>query len=345
MKKRFWTLLTVILFCLLIFIIISNPDITSKGSANGIMLSGKIIIPSLFPFSVCVLYIMKSGVMNCLNFLTPITKKIFNLNGQCFGIFILSMIGGYPLGAKLLNEAIETNQISAETAGYMLNYCINAGPAFVILAVGAGALGSKELGTILFISHILGSLILSLLFRNKTKSHKITSANSYASIADDFTSAVSSASSAIFSICVYVIFFSVISAYLKSYDLIFLKPFTYLFEVTNAAFDTKNIYLISFLLGFSGISILCQIMSVGKLIKINYLSLMFSRILHGVISTVFCYTLVKIFKISVTVSAQIKYTATYGGIPLALSMLSMVIILFISLFSKKSYGNMLKDIV
>ena len=124
-----------------------------------------------------------------------------------------------------------------------------------------------------------------------------------------------------------------------------LKYISPLLEVTNAVTGMRNIVIIAFLLGFAGVSVWCQILSMGKLIKINFAVFTLSRTAHGVLSAVITALLLKAFGIAVTVSASVKYTPTYNGIVLSLSMLSMVIVLIISLFSKKKTGNILKDIV
>ena len=108
------------------------PAISASGAKEGLMLCGSIIIPSLFPFTFCVMFINKSGILKFLKPLNPITQFLFHLNYYEFSLFLLSLIGGYPLGAKLLNQS----GINDKKAKIMINYCINAGPAFVVLAVG-----------------------------------------------------------------------------------------------------------------------------------------------------------------------------------------------------------------
>ena len=44
-----------------IVILILKPELCTKGAAEGLLLAGRVIIPSLFPFTACVLFIMKSG--------------------------------------------------------------------------------------------------------------------------------------------------------------------------------------------------------------------------------------------------------------------------------------------
>lgn len=344
--KKLISLITAAAF---IILVITSPKICTAGAAKGLLLSGRVIIPSLFPFTACVLFIMKSGGLSLLEFAKPFTKMVFHLTPEQFSLMLLSFIGGYPVGAKLLNEAVKSGKLSRENAGVMLNYCVNAGPAFIILAVGSGILGSKKIGYILLIAHIAASLILSLFFGFRINNDNISSKITEESFdtADNFVSAVSDAASAVFSVCAYLILFSAINEYISylSAKVPFLNSVAPLLEVTNAVTGMRNIVIIAFLLGFAGISVWCQILSLSKLIKINFAVFTLSRIAHGILSAIITALLLKMFRIAVTVSSAVKYTATYNGITLSISMLSMVILLIISLFSKKRTGNILRDIV
>ena len=55
--------------------------------------------------------------------------------------------------------------------------------------------------------------------------------------------------------------------------------------------------------------------------------------------------ILKIFKITVKTAATINFSPTYGSAALSLSMLIMVLIFIISVYTKKSTGKLLDDIV
>lgn len=347
--KKTGTAAAAISAVLFIILIIAEPVTCTEGAAEGILLSGRVIIPSLFPFTACVLFIMKSGALNIFKFAEPFTKKIFKLSPELFTLMLLSFIGGYPIGAKLLNEAVNLKKTSPENAGIMLNYCVNAGPAFVILAVGGGIIGSKTVGYILLCAHILSSFFLSFFFGLFLKDEKtacIPEKNN-TNIADNFVNSVSEAASAVFSICAYVILFSTVISYIDRYSgkLTFLKYLSPLLEVTNAVSHTRNILIIAFLLGFAGLCIWSQIISVGRLLKINYPLFALSRIAHGLLSAGITAILLKIFHIPLTTSGAVRFAPSYSTVTLSVSMLCMVIILIITLYTKNKTGKILDDIV
>lgn len=344
-------LATISVFCF-IALIICEPKICTHGACQGILLCGRVIIPSLFPFTVCVLFILKSGVLSILNFTAPFTKKVFNITPELFSIMLLSFLGGYPIGAKLINELVTLKKIDAKSAGVMLNYCVNAGPAFIILAVGNGILGSKNIGYLLLASHITASFILAIIcgqflsLNTNEKTSKTTKLNAI----DNFVISTSEASTATFNICGYIIFFSTLNSYIELIELN-LKPIKYLkplLEVANGISLTKNIFIISFLLGFGGFCVWCQILSLSRKIKIDYIKFIISRILHGILSILLTSILIKIFKISLPTFSngkEFSLNFTYNNISLSISMICMVIILLISIYSKKCAGKILEDLI
>lgn len=340
---------SVIAATIFILLIITQPGACTAGAAEGIILSGRVIVPALFPFTAYVLFLMKSGAANLLWFAEPFTKKIFGLNADLFSVMLLSFLGGYPVGAKLLNEAVKENRISPEDAGVMLHYCVNAGPAFVILAVGGGMLSSKTIGYLLLAAHILPSLLLSIFFGFHLKKSHLPAgrAETRADAADNFVSAVSEAASTVFSICAFVILFSTVQSYLAlfSQTLPFLKYLSALLEVTNGASSAKSIPAVAFLLGFAGVCVWCQILSVGRQIKIRFFGFVLFRVVHGLLSAGFAVLFLKVCGIALTVSTPVRFAPTYGGTALSLSSLCMVLVLMITVYTKKSTGKLLEDIV
>lgn len=349
MKSKDSLFLAALILSVIAIFLIFNPEICKASAIKGIFLCARIIIPSLFPFTVCVLFIIKSGVVYEFKKLDFITKRLFGLNSYPFFILLLSLVGGYPIGAKLLNEAVENKNISPEKAGKMLNYSINAGPAFIIGAVGSGILGSAKAGYILLACHILSTFFLLFILRDKNSCPPPIELKNV-NMADCFVQAVSSAAEVCMSICGYILFFSVITAYIEYFSrlLPLLKPFPFILEITTAISKTNNVYLISFLLGFSGVCVWCQIWALAKNIKIRILSFAFFRVLHGAFSSLLTFVAIKFFGVTLPcISNNVSFSATlfYSTPALSVSLAIMVLLFLISLFSKKHTGKFLCDVV
>lgn len=354
MKKFSALIRPMIIIAILAFVIliISEPQVCTDGAARGILLCGRVIIPSLFPFTVCVLFIMKTGILSYASFLNPFSKRLFRLTGEQFAVMLLSFIGGYPIGAKLINEMYRQNKISLKNAELMVNYCVNAGPAFIVIAVGSAIYSSQRIGYILLFSHIAASFLIALSFRVflRPDDLKTVSNSRKIGVSDNFVLSVSDAASAVFGICSYVILFSAVSAYLENFSdkIIILKYLRCLLEVTVGVSSVKNLITASFLLGFAGFCIWCQVLSVSIGIKINIFVFAAVRILHGAISAVITYFALKIAGVSVSVfsnASDFSAAPVYTTLTLSLSLVSMAVLLIISIASKKYSGNILKDLV
>lgn len=329
--KVFKTLFLIFCFLTLILLIAFSNE-CAMGVTKGLYISANVIVPSLFPFGVIVLMILRSNIK-----LLPDT--VF--------VFILSLIGGYPVGAQLIEEIYKKGVITKKGANIMQCYCINAGPAFVISAIGSSVLRSKKLGVLLLLSHILASLIIKFVLSKRLKKEIIKKSTPKEKTCDFnalFCNCVKDSATSTISICSFIILFSVINAILSQFE--FLKILTYLFEVTSAVTNVKNIYLISFLLGFSGISIWVQIFSVSKQSGIRYFPFVASRIIHGILSTIFTYIAILIFKPNLpTISIETSYLFAVSRLEIAVSIIILMIVVILSLENKNNSRKKLIDLL
>ena len=336
MKKTFKAIkiLPSVLVLMLGILLILNPVTCRENVAKAIIICGRVLIPSLFPFGVCVLFILKSDAVKRIN---PLLL-----------IFIFSLLGGYPMGAKLINEEVLSKRLDRENAEKMLNCCVNAGPAFIVSAVGAGVLKSQKIGYVLLVSHILASLVICLIWgpitQNKTEKRE------YISPVDNFVISASDSAKAVMSICWFVILFSVLTGYLEVYSPRFpiLKPLIFLTEITVAVTKTKNIVLISFLLGFSGFCIWAQVLSVGKDIKINIMKFAFFRLIHGTLSAVFTYITLKIIPLEIPVfsnGVNFSFKPFVSSAALGISLLVLGIVFVISLSNTRENRKILEEFI
>ncbi len=347
-RNRIFSILTFVLLFGFSALLLSKPEICKNSIASSIVLCSGVIIPALYPFGVCTLYFMKSGIFERLDFISPLTLKLFGLSAFPFFIFIFSLIGGYPMGAKLLNEAVNDKILSPESAGKMGRFCVNAGPAFIITAVGSGILGNKKIGIILFASHILSSLIICRFFGKVTSKNKPNKA--VINPVDNFVLSASQTSSAVLSVCAFVILFSVFTAYIEYFanEFVFLKPLMYLVEVTTAITKTRNIYLISFLLGFSNLCIWAQVLAISRNISIKILDFAIFRILHGLLSAFLTFILLKLFPVTInTFSTTYSFTSKtlISNKTLSISLIILGVVFIISLSNRQIYGKILEEIL
>ena len=278
-----------------------KPGVGADGAAYGLVLCGRVIIPALFPSAFFLIFIQKSGALRRLSFLNPFTARVFRQTPEQFGIMLFSLIGGYPLGAKLIDELAADGKISEKNARLMLMYCVNAGPAFIVIAVGSEILHSRPIGIVLLAAHIASSVILALVFgRFIIPGHECPKVAKSVRTADNFVISAGEAASSTLSICFYVILFSAINAYLSFFakKIEWLGFLRFFLEITNGVSGTKNVLLISFLLGFAGISVWFQVLSVSRHIRINLTLFAAARIFHGLLSVCLTAVFLRFFRIA-----------------------------------------------
>ena len=139
------------------------PDGIGEGIHNGLTLCATVILPSMFPFMVLSAFLVKSGLaLRIGRVLEKPTRLLFGLPGCAATAILMSMIGGYPVGAKAVSELKESGELTESQCSRMFCFCVNAGPAFLIFAVGSNMLGSVQVGVILYASQLIASLLIGI---------------------------------------------------------------------------------------------------------------------------------------------------------------------------------------
>ena len=212
MKKIILSLTTVFFA---VFLLIFSGE--ARESVSGAIYDClEIIVPSLFAFSVLAIYLQKSGLYKTA--LKPLTfplSKIFRTDEELCGIFLLSNIGGYPVGATLLSSLADQNRLDRKDAAKLMCCCFGSGPSFIIGMVGKAVFNSAAAGAVLFASCFLSSLVIAGAVFMKEKIALKEAQTRYDLGAECFINSVSAAAKAMFSVCTMIVIFSVLSAALS----------------------------------------------------------------------------------------------------------------------------------
>ena len=117
----------------LFFTMLLFPETVFRGACDGLLLWYQILIPTLFP------YLIVTGLLLKTDGAAIVSRLLFRpfhlLFGTSFyGSFaVLSgFLCGYPMGAKIIADLLLQGKISLEEASYLLSFCNNASPSFVI---------------------------------------------------------------------------------------------------------------------------------------------------------------------------------------------------------------------
>ena len=188
-------------------LILLSPQQAAEAVRQAMQLCAGSVIPSLFPFLVLSSLVVGSSPSPGPSFST--------LLGRCLGcsntgarLFLLSLLGGYPVGPRLMGQLMRRGDLSHREAEHLLLFCNNAGPAFVMGFVGLGLLGSLRAGVWLYLLHALSALLIALLFRPRQPfSSPAQSRTLSPSFSQELVEAITSAGSAMVQVCAFITFF------------------------------------------------------------------------------------------------------------------------------------------
>lgn len=168
-KINFYNYLYIILLILIITLLIVFPSITMTTFSEGLVLWAYKILPALLPFFFLTKLLSYTNFTDKIGkILSPITYKLFGVGGVAGYIYIMSILSGYPVGAKLTADLYQNGTISIGQAHTITSFTSTSGPLFIIGTVGIGMFGNQKIGIILLISHLVSAFINGLLYRCKT---------------------------------------------------------------------------------------------------------------------------------------------------------------------------------
>lgn len=315
-------------------IIFSNSNLSA--AKNGLVLWANSIVPSLFPFFVATELLSHTNFAYYLGkILNKFMKPLFNIRGEgCFA-FIMGIISGYPIGAKIAVNFRENNICTKEECERLLSFTNNSGPLFIIGTVGISMFGNSTIGFLLLITHLLASITVGVIFRfwkNNSNSY-LASNNSYVNSKDNISlsnlggiigNSISSSINTILLIGGFVVLFSVIISILQTSKLIYiladcLQPLFNLLhipvdfstglisgilELTNGLNIISNIpckkisiniIISSFLLGLGGISILLQVWSTIAKSDLSIKPYIYGKLMHACFSALYTFMFLQSF--------------------------------------------------
>jgi sporulation integral membrane protein YlbJ len=375
------------LLFLLIILIVKYPEICVNASINGLNLWIYAVIPSLLPFFIINDMLISLKVPDSFaKMFAPVSKLMFRTSGYGAYVFIMSIFSGYPAGAKITASLIENNKISANEGQQILTFSSTSGPLFIIGVVGATMMKSPTAGYILISAHILGAVANGIIFSfifgrkniynqkfipikpfNKTSSEILSSAIINSLYTCGFIGGYIIIFSVIISLLNKIDFFQIIASLLHSIFLIPLQFSKLISSFIEASLEISNgskilsdltvsvdlkLILLSFIISFSGLSIIGQVASVINKTKIKISIYVISKFSHGVLSAFFCYLSLKFdlfglssvltnSKVTGTCSSTIGITLSksYNNIYMSGYVLSIALLMIILILNLKCKKN------
>ena len=290
MKKGRLYYITISSFLAMLLMILDSKTVILAMS-EGIDICLKTIVPSLFPFLI-LSTVLTGALYGCQSSRLRPISSILGIPYGCEGIFIISLLGGYPVGAKCIAQVYAAGKISEKTAARMLGFCNNAGPAFIFGMFGQ-LFSSMYIPWILWIIHILSAVLVGIILPKVPNISAIRLKHQSVSISN----AVEQAVKTMGTICSWIVLFKVIINFADRWFL-WLFPQTLkviligTLELSNGCISLSKIVhpgfrfiLSAAMLGFGGMCVYLQAATITKGISTKYY--LCGKLLHGSISAVF----------------------------------------------------------
>ncbi len=317
LKKEHFSLCIIIL-C--IFLMFKFPLAVKQGVNEGLSICFYTVIPSLFPFITLSTYMVKSNILFPVYKLFSIPVRILFKQPPCaVSIIIMSMIGGFPVGIKMTNDLYTNRQITKEQAERLCLFCMNAGPAFIISAVGTNMLKSQKAGIIIYISLCISSLISGIISSFiAEKDNDKTKINTQKPLQlPSISASITDSLHSILSICAWIVLFSAVTSCI---NIIGLPEAVYLcitsiFEVTNGCgliCGKIPLPFVTGLIGFGGICVHCQVLEFIKNIEMKYIVFFISRVLNGILSGIITYLILIFIPVETDVFSNSDIITSYS---------------------------------
>ena len=153
------------LLCLF-FYLLSFPAQALYASRAGLQLWFQTLLPTLLPFLILSNILIQANLIpKITGWLSPLFRRLLGISSSGAYALLTGFLCGYPVGAKVLAQLEQTGQIPRLEAEYLLSFCNNASPAFLITFLVAEQKKRPDL-TLISLGLIYGSPLLYGVLKN-----------------------------------------------------------------------------------------------------------------------------------------------------------------------------------
>lgn len=315
--------------CLIFF---SKSNIASVKNSLKIWVNN--VIPSLLPFFMATELLNNTDIPKIIgNLFHKIMRPLFNVPGIGAYALFMGIISGYPVGAKIVTDFRNNNLCTKEEAERLITFTNNSGPLFILGTVGITLFYDTSIGLLLFFTHLLSSISVGIIFRfwkinkgiNESRnSYTTDKIISFQSLGDILSKSIMSSIHSVVLIGGFIVLFGLILSVLeKTYlfhlvNLFFVPSFkilgintefiipilTGLLELTNGVVAVSsvinrnlavNIIICAFLLGFGGVSIMLQVLSIISKSDISIKPYIIGKLLQGFLAGFYTFLIIQHF--------------------------------------------------
>lgn len=288
------------LLLILLTVLLIYPSFNRAMMETSLHLWVVVIIPSFIP-----MYMIASLLNNypfISKLLYPLLKKPMHFENQkACSLFLLSIICGEPSSTYLINQAISDKAISLKEGNRLMRFSTFLSPLFIINICSLTSFTTPYLPYIIILSQILSSCLIAF-FSIKT-SYVITNQPKEKQKIDNI---IEDAPYLLLNILMIIILTNMLkmpiqlllkNLQIKSLYLTFLIDS---FEITTGLSsiihyeinELTKIFLMNFLLSFTGLCIIFQVRFQIKKTKLNFTNFLSFRIIHGLASGIISFVII-----------------------------------------------------
>lgn len=286
-----------IFLTLTLIIFLFNLDIVINSTLSASYLFITKVFVSIFPF------IILSDILFYFNYdlflkkiFGNIISKLFNVSKSTSIIYVLSILTSHPTNSVYIKEMLDRKEIDENDINKILLTTYFPSIAFVIGTIGIGIYHSIKIGIFLYLTILIKNILIGIFLRGKNlckevpsiKKNKITLQET---ISKSIIKGINTSYIILGNIIIFTIIVNLLNNYLNINNTL-LSLISGMLEMTNGIFMISNlninlsqkILLTSFILNFSGLSIIFQTTSILNKYKINIKKILIIKLIFSVIA-------------------------------------------------------------
>lgn len=285
-----------IFLTLTIIIFLFNLDIVINSTLSASYLFITKVFVSIFPF------IILSDILFYFNYdlflkkiFGNIISKLFNVSKNTSIIYVLSILTSHPTNSVYIKEMLDRKEIDENDINKILLTTYFPSIAFVIGTIGIGIYHSIKTGIFLYLTILIKNILIGIFLRGKNLSKEIQSIKKnnitlQETISNSIIKGINISYTILGNIIIFTIIVNLLNNYLNINSTI-LSLMSGMFEMTSGIFMISNlninlsqkILLTSFILNFSGLSIIFQTTSILNKYKINIKKILIIKLIFSII--------------------------------------------------------------
>lgn len=284
-----------IFLTLTLIIFLFNLDIVINSTLSASYLFITKVFVSIFPF------IILSDILFYFNYdlflkkiFGNIISKLFNVSKSTSIIYVLSILTSHPTNSVYIKEMLDRKEIDENDINKILLTTYFPSIAFVIGTIGIGIYHSIKTGVFLYLTILIKNILIGIFLRGKNLSKEIQSIKKnnitlQETISNSIIKGINISYTILGNIIIFTIIINLLNNYLNINSTI-LSLISGMLEMTSGIFMISNlninlsqkILLTSFILNFSGLSIIFQTTSILNKYKINIKKILIIKLIFSI---------------------------------------------------------------